>query len=137
MPSLSEINPLAVLAVAIVHFVMGALWYSPPLFGNQWMRYVGKTAEEIQAGAAAKAYIVSFIAYLVMALVLAVLIEMGGDPGLAKGAMAGALSWLGFVGTTTLATTMFEGRPLGLWAIYNGYSLVGLAVMGAILGAWQ
>ena len=37
---------------------------------------------------------------------------------------------------TTLSQTMHEHRPFKLWLISNGYQLVALLIMGAILAAW-
>ena len=46
------------------------------------------------------------------------------------------LLWIGLVGPITYTTYMYEMRPWQLFAINNFYPLVGLALMGAILGAW-
>ena len=32
-----KINYVAVLVVAFMQFMLGAVWYSPILFGNKWM----------------------------------------------------------------------------------------------------
>ncbi len=37
------LNLVAVLVAAIVSMVIGAAWYSPALFANQWMGYIGKS----------------------------------------------------------------------------------------------
>ncbi len=39
----SEINLLAVLGVSVLSFIIGWLWYSPFLFGNQWIKLSGIT----------------------------------------------------------------------------------------------
>ncbi len=39
--------------------------------------------------------------------------------------------------TTNLETVIFEQRPLGLYLINNGYHLVGLLGMGALLAVWR
>ena len=56
--------------------------------------------------------------------------------GAARGAALGILVWIGFVGPITYTTYMYEVRPKELFAINEFYSLVGLCLMGAILGAW-
>ncbi len=40
-------------------------------------------------------------------------------------------------GTQTLSQALYEARPIGLWLIDAGYVLIGFAIMGAIIGAWE
>jgi hypothetical protein len=47
MDSIS-INILAVILAAIVAFVLGALWYSPILFGKIWQKEIGFTGEDFK-----------------------------------------------------------------------------------------
>ncbi len=54
-----------------------------------------------------------------------------------KGAQTGILMSIGFVATTTLTTYLYEGRPFHLFLINVGYIVVGLALMGAVIGAWK
>jgi hypothetical protein len=54
-----------------------------------------------------------------------------------KGAQTGILMGIGFVATTALSTYMFEGRSFHLYLINEGYPVVGLALMGAVIGAWK
>ena len=44
---------------------------------------------------------------------------------------------LGYALSGLAVNTYFGGRPRALWAIDAGYQLVALALMGAILGAWD
>ena len=38
---LMDVNWTAIITGAAVAYVLGALWYSPTMFGNQWMKAVG------------------------------------------------------------------------------------------------
>ncbi len=38
---LGDLNWLAVIVAAIAYFVLGAIWYAPPVLGNAWMRAGG------------------------------------------------------------------------------------------------
>ncbi len=53
--------------------------------------------------------------------------------GPVEGALAGVITWLGFVATTRASAVLFEKRPLGLYWINAGYDLISLALMGTIL----
>ena len=53
-----------------------------------------------------------------------------------QGAAVGFFNWLGFIATTTLGVMVYERRPFGLYLITNGWQLLALVVMGAILAVW-
>jgi hypothetical protein len=133
-----EVNYFAVMACGFVFMIIGALWYSPLLFGKQWMKAMGKSQEEIQEMQKDvwKSYLFSFLGALVMAFVLAHIIGYAKADTALKGAQTGLWMWIGFVITSSLGGILFEGRPKGLYFIYNGYQLVSLVVMGMILAVW-
>ena len=90
----------------------------------------------MKAGTSPLPYIITFVLNLLIAFVLAQLCAWRNANTAAKGASLGILLWIGFVGPITYTTYMFELRPVQLFAINQFYSLVGLALMGLILGAW-
>src|SRR5437867_3530690 len=97
MPTV-QINYPAVVAAAFVAFVLGALWYSPVLFGKLWVKAHGYTEDKIQEmrKAAGRAYAVSAVCYLVMASALAVLVYYTNVTTPLQGIKLGSLVWLGF-----------------------------------------
>ena len=42
------INIFAVIVIAIIYWILGAIWYSKILFGNMWMESIGKTEDELE-----------------------------------------------------------------------------------------
>lgn len=50
--------------------------------------------------------------------------------------MAGFWNWLGFVAPVTLGAVLWEGKHWKLWFLNNGYYLVTLLLMGAVLALW-
>ena len=131
----ADIDWLAVVAAALVPMVLGALWYSPLLFARPWLRAVGRSEEELKG--ASLGYAISAAAAVVTAVVLAYVVDWAGADGLVDGLLTGVVVWIGFVATVLAVTNYFNGRPWSLWAISGGYQLVALALMGAILGAWD
>ena len=134
-----DINILAVLVAALVTFALGALWYSPALLGKQWATAHGYTPEKIQAmrKAAGRTYGVSFICYVVMAAVLAIILHRIGVQTVLGGVKMGALCWLGFAATIGLTAHVFSERKLAVYLIDAGYQLVSLLGMGIILAVWR
>ena len=134
--ALGEINYLAVVVGVLLNMAGGALWYSPVLFANPWMAANGFTKKEIEAkGGAAKGYVVSVVASIVITLVLAVIVEAAEADKALHGLALGLLAGLGFVATTAAANYAFEDRPLKLYFINIGYPVVMFAVIGTLLAA--
>lgn len=138
MPNI-QINYLAVLVAAIAAFALGALWYSPILFAKQWMKAHGHTeADALEMRKSAnRAYLVTFLCQLVIALVLAILIEMIGIYRGIGGIKLGALCWLGFAATIGLTSQVFSNKRLAVYVIDVAYQLVYLVLMGWILAIWR
>jgi Protein of unknown function (DUF1761) len=129
-----DVNWIAIIVAAIVPMVLGALWYSPLLFAEPWMRAVGRTREEL--GDAALGYLLSAAAAFLSSYVIARIMRWADVDDVWNGALVGVLIWVGFVGTVLAVTTYFSGRPRELWLINAGYQLVAIVLMGAIHGAW-
>ena len=138
MPAI-HINIWAVLVAAVATFMLGGLWYSPLLFAKQWVASHGYTPEQLEAmkGTAAKAYGLSFLCWLVMALMLAVLIGRFGLDSAMGGMKLGVVCWVGFSATVGLSAVLFSGKKFATWFIDGGYQLASVIVMGAILGTWR
>ena len=122
--------------------VIGFLWYGV-WFRRQWMHLMGFTIEGMKdmKMSANKAYLLQFIASLVMAYVLAgaLQLKMAYAPdltGLWLGVCVGLSAWLGFVAPVTLGTVLWENKRWKLWFINAGSYLVTLVVMGIILSLW-
>lgn len=135
----TPMNFLAIIVAVLATFALGALWYSPLLFGNMWVRahgYVGERLERMKK-AAPRAYGVSLVAFLVMASVLAFLagrLRVGSALG---GVRLGFAVWVGFAATIGLTSWVYSDKPLSTYLIDAGYQLAYLLLMGAIIGAWR
>ncbi|HEY3858623.1 MAG TPA: DUF1761 domain-containing protein [Gammaproteobacteria bacterium] len=134
-----HINVLAVLVSAIVTFVIGALWYSPLLFGKHWIAFNNVTPDKVEAMRknVPRLYGASFVCYLVLAAVFAVLLRMVHLQTVVGGAKMGGMLWVGFVATLGLIASLYSGRSIKAFALDSGYQLVFLVVMGLILAAWH
>jgi hypothetical protein len=132
------VNYFAVLVAAIAAMVLGALWYSPLLFGKLWMALSGlgeKKLNDMKAKGMTKGYVLGFLSNLVMAYVLAWVIGLGGV-NIQNGLMISALAWLGFLATSSLGGVLWEGKSPKLYLLNAAHSLTSMLIMGAILGAW-
>ncbi|MCZ6530397.1 MAG: DUF1761 domain-containing protein [Chloroflexi bacterium] len=129
------INILAVVVSAIAAILVGFIWFSPPLFEKAWLEDIGRTREQIEGDSPLK-YLVAFIGSLLMAYIVARLLDLVGGPSLEMGILLAVVVWVAFVAATSAANFAFAGRPVRLWLIENGNHLLTLLVMGVILGVW-
>jgi surface polysaccharide O-acyltransferase-like enzyme len=128
-------NYVAVFVAALAYWLLGAVWFAV-LFSKPWMALENIAPEQASSMNPIAPYIISFILNLVIAFVLAQLCAWRNANTAARGAALGILIWIGFLGPVTYTTYMYEMRPKQLFAINEFFSLVGLCLMGAILGAW-
>ncbi len=133
---LIHVNYGAVLVAAIVNMVIGFIWYSPGVFGKTWSSLTGKRMEDMKSRAGT-AYAGAFVTALITAWILARFISLANAQTMTRGAVIGFWAWLGFVATTSLADVPFGGRPIKLYYLTNGYYLVSVLIMGALLGMWR
>lgn len=131
-----EVNYIAVVVAAIFSMVLGYLWYGP-FFGKRWMALMGIAPATISREGMGRTYAWGFVTALVTAYVLARFVKLAGATTIAGGVEIGFWAWLGFVATVTAASVLYEKRSTSLYYLNNGYQLVSLAVMGAILAVWK
>ena len=65
-----DINWLAMLVAALVPLAVGALWYSPLLFANVWMKTTGLTEEQLKKGNMALIFGLTFFFSFMLAMIL-------------------------------------------------------------------
>jgi L-asparagine transporter-like permease len=129
------LNLFAIVLAAVVGFMFGWLWYGV-LFSKQWLQAVGKTEEKGAGTPSPLPFVISFIALLIMAWVLAGVIgHLGpGQVTLRNGVISAFFLWLGFVITTLAVNDTFQGAKRTLTVIDGGHWLGVLLLQGAVIG---
>lgn len=125
----------AVLVSALILWFLGAIWYSPVLFAKPWMALVGVKSDKGQSMVGGM--IASLIGDVLMSFVLDHIVLWSGADTFALGALIGLIAWLGFFAAPNYPQSLYEGRPFKLFAINNGYMLVGLVIVGGLLAVWK
>ena len=156
-------NYISVLVAAASTLVVGAIWYSPMLFSNAWMKETGLTEEQLKKGNMLKIFGLTFIFSILIAMTMQVLTihqfgalgMVGGDPTKAlpsytafmadygtafrtfkHGALHGFFSGLFFALPMIAINGLFEHKSWKYIFIHAGYWIVSLTVMGAIVCGW-
>ena len=130
---LSQISILAIILAVVANMIIGALWYSPLLFANVWMKSLGKTREELHASNPTIGYGFTTLAGIITAIILSLVISLLDSVTVGGGALIGFLAGAGIASARELSPTFFEGRKYTLFFISAGYHIVSLTVMGAII----
>lgn len=130
------VNYLAVLAAAVASIALGMVWYGP-LFGKVWMRLSGFTPKSMKQMrlTAGQAMVLGTLVTLVMAYVVAVLLNLLSVVSFAGAAKLAVLLWLGLSLPLVLGGFLWENKPFALVALNAAYRLVELLVIAAVIVA--
>lgn len=133
---ISTLNWLAIVSATLAFYAIGALWYSPVLFGNIWMKEVNMTKDDAKNVNMVKIFTLTFFLSFIMVLNLAFFLN---DPAVdaGMGAMYGFLTGFGWVAMALILTGLYEQRSWRYMAIHAGYMVIGFTTSGVILGAWK
>lgn len=133
-----NVNWLAILGATISAMVIGFLWYSPILFGKEWMelsKFKKGDIDQSKKGMT-RTYSVTMIGAFVTAYVLKLLMDLIYVTTVFEGMQLAFWIWLGFVATTMMTTVLYDKKPWALYLINSGYQLANLLAMAAILSYW-
>lgn len=131
-----SISFFGVFLAAVSCIVIGVIWYAPFLFGNAWNLSMGLTTKKkLEAFNRLKtpAYVSSFVGFIVMALILALLIRALNVTDILNSSILAVFAWFGFIVPVRTQGHFFGGKPLVALIIDLGYNLVILLAMSAIL----
>ncbi len=128
---------VAVLAAAVAGFAFGAVWYMT--LAKPWM-----AAAEVELDEDGKPvnkpsplpFLVSGICMILVAGMMRHIFAMAGIDGIGKSMVAGLGVGLFFITPWVAMNYAYAMRPPKLTLIDGGYSTIGCAVIGAVLGAF-
>lgn len=131
------INHWAVCLCAVANLAVGALWYSPLLFYQAWMKENQLTDEIIKKKFnPLKMYGLSFVLSLLISYNLAFFLADEATTA-SWGATAGFLAGFGFSALIFAIVALFEQRSWTYIFINGGYITVYFTLIGFILGLWR
>ncbi len=133
------INVWAVLTGTLALWVLGALWYSPVLFGKTWQKEVEFKEEGLSKGNVAIVFGLSFLLMLFMVWALNFVINSHKpeDVNMLRGLYYGIFTGFFFSMMTMGVNYLYQRRSVTLWLIDGFYMVIGLGIAGMILGGWR
>jgi hypothetical protein len=136
--SLKSLDPIPVLVVSIVAFLIGGLWFSPLLFVKAWMAEVNMTPERAKAAGGGKGRMaLAFLLTVISTVGLAMLVAVRHASSPINGAEIGLFVGAVLVGSRAATSDLFELRSMKYFLIVAGHDVVQFTVAGAILGVWR
>jgi len=133
---MAEVNYIAIIVAAVVSMVIGMVWYSPGVFGKDWMKMMGLKENDMKGDMAKKSMAGGLVAELITAYVLAHLVQFMGVVTTQEALQLGFWLWLGFRATSDISVHLWGGKPLKMFYINSGYRLVSMLAMATILTMW-
>jgi hypothetical protein len=130
---LSQVSWLGVIVGAAIYFFLGALWYSRPLFANQWQAAIGWDASRPEPQTNPMTYVVPALLYLIAGVAMAILAGALGVETLTDGLVLGLITGLGFALPMVGVEATFDPnkpKPMAWFLITVAYHLIGFAILG-------
>ncbi|MCX6221766.1 MAG: DUF1761 domain-containing protein [Bacteroidia bacterium] len=136
LASFAKVNIWSVILAGFAYLILGALWYSPLLFGKRWMELNGFTDKDLKSNKplwmiTLLTFLSAFVASFVISMVL------GPRSSAVFGAIIGACIAFFWIAMSKLTSVLFENQPVKLYLLHAGFDLVAFMIMGAIVGFWR
>jgi hypothetical protein len=130
---MNRVNFLALAAVTVVAFIASSLWYSPLLFGRQFLELSGTTASPHPNAVKA---LCELIRTLVLAYVIARLVRLLNIVDWKGALRLGLWLWIGFPVVLLTGSMLWQNVPWQLAAIHSGDWLIKLILIPVTLAVW-
>ena len=126
------VHYLAVVIAAAVYFFLGAVWYSPQVFGKILIKHDPAHPEAKQPHMILSLIGEAFIG-LIMSYILALFIEISNADMVIKGVVVSLWIWLGFIATSYFSAVLWGKKSLINFFVHAGFLLTALLLMGAVI----
>jgi hypothetical protein len=125
----SSFNWIAIVFAGVAAWIVGAIWFSPPVFGKRWMAALNIT----QTGNPAPAFVGALVIAIIGAIVLRWVLGIANATNAVEGIEVALLIWFAFIMLTSLPSILFAKGSRAVFAIVQGQHVVAMIVMAIIL----
>jgi hypothetical protein len=137
---IGSVNWLAVIVAAAIYFVLGALWYSPPLFARPWQAAIGWDESRAQPQTNPITYVVPAVLYLIASVATALLAAATDTDTLSEGIVLGLITGVGYAVPMVGVEATFDPnkpKPLTWFVITAAYHLIGFLILAVVVALWR
>jgi hypothetical protein len=135
-----HVSILGVLVAAVSAMIVGYVWYSPALFGRQWMKIIGVSDKDMKRDmpqAMPLLVVASLLTAYVLARFTVLTHSYHGGSWVVAGLDTALWAWVGLAATTVVAHGVFDPRSKKAFYINIGNRFVTLILMGLIIGLFM
>jgi hypothetical protein len=132
-------NFITLFVAAIVQMGIGFIWYSPKVFGKQWLKYLAITQHELEERQKKMGFkfVLAFLLALVQAFVIDLLLGSIRVNWWLGGILVGFWLWLGLALVILANSYIYENKPIGYVILQAGYQLVAIVTMSWYLAVFS
>ena len=137
---LGDLNWLAVIAAAVAYFVLGGIWYAPPVMGKAWMKASGIDMADTEGGPPPIIFMAPLLGYVFAAAATAMIATSTGTDTLSEGIVLGLVIGVGYAAVLTAVMATFEAKKPhpAMWAVItSAYNIIGLLITAVIVSIWS
>jgi|GEM_PF-2101117 len=121
----------------LICFAIAALWLSPALFGEVWLRTAKIPRDEYVKYVNGKTFVWLAVFLLVVNVGIHALVSMLGFTTMSEGVYCGVGLWI-FLAAPLYGIYLFiERRPFLLFVVYSSYFLVIFTISSALYAMWR
>ena len=132
----SKISYLAIIASLLAAAAVSSVWYSPLLFGKQWMELSGINPATGNTTLHAWRGSIDLVRELVVIYVLARFVSSLRIVDWKGAASLGFWMWLGFPVQMLVGASLWDNKPWALDLIHGGDWLLKMVLIAIILAKW-
>lgn len=130
-----NVNILAVIVAAILKMILGAIWYSPSVFGKVCCSANALDKTEDMKPTTWQ-YAAEGALSLLMALVIALFVNWTDIGTIPEALTVAFFLWLGFVATTQLCGVIWGKCPINAFLVHTSFVLLALLIMTTLITVW-
>lgn len=122
-----------ILISAFISFALAALWFSPALFGNLWVKQLSKNGLLSHELSELKTFLFVFLFLILFAAGVNIVVDQSNNNGMKDGIGTGILIWFLISFAHAAIHFAFEKRTIILFSIYSGYYLAASVIISTLL----
>jgi len=131
----SSFNWIAIVIAGVSAWIIGAIWFSPPVFGRRWMAALGLKQEQL--GNPAPGFVAALVISIIGATFLRWVIGVAGATSVGDGIEVALIIWFAFILLPSAPGLLFTKQSGTAFALTQVQHAIAMSAMGIVLTAYR
>ena len=131
----STFNWIAIVLAGLSAWIIGGIWFSPPVFGRRWMAALGMKPED--AGNPAPGFAAALVISIIGAFFLRWVIGVAGATSIVEGIEVALIIWFAFILLPSAPGLLFTKSSRTAFALVQVQHAIAISAMGIVLTAYR